>query len=347
MPTPASVLDKLPGAETLRKQLTKIMTAKTTSHGNFYYRGGQLFAMRRAAAQAAAVPRRAAGARPARQGPRPRRSQRDRREGDHRHRLVRPLARRQARGRVAVQGRHRDRRRPRLRRRHGQGGVRGRAARQRRHGRRRPGLGAGRQGLLLHPLPARPGAAGRGHRFLPAGLLPRAGHADGKGPLRDWARTCRASPRSSWRRTTPPAGCWPRCRTATAASSPSSCAIRRANGGNSARSRTSWCRPPSAATTTCSSISLAGRAARQAAAAVREGPRRGQGEGRRAGGQGHHRRRLPRLFEPADGAADGEPAVRHLPTRRPDGGALLRLRRQAARRAEAAAHLHRRRPGAG
>jgi prolyl oligopeptidase len=40
------ILDKLPGAETLRKQLTKIMTAKTTSHGDFYYRGGQLFAMR-------------------------------------------------------------------------------------------------------------------------------------------------------------------------------------------------------------------------------------------------------------------------------------------------------------
>jgi prolyl oligopeptidase len=42
-----SVLDKLPGVETLRKQLTKIMTAKTTSHSGFYYRGGQLFAMRR------------------------------------------------------------------------------------------------------------------------------------------------------------------------------------------------------------------------------------------------------------------------------------------------------------
>ena len=42
-----SVLDHLPGAETLRKQLTKIMTAKTISYANFYYRGGQLFAMRR------------------------------------------------------------------------------------------------------------------------------------------------------------------------------------------------------------------------------------------------------------------------------------------------------------
>ena len=41
------VLDKLPGADALRKQLTKILTAKTTSHGSLYYRGGQLFAMRR------------------------------------------------------------------------------------------------------------------------------------------------------------------------------------------------------------------------------------------------------------------------------------------------------------
>jgi prolyl oligopeptidase len=41
------ILDKLPGAETLRKELTAIMAAKATSHGDFYYRGGQLFAMRR------------------------------------------------------------------------------------------------------------------------------------------------------------------------------------------------------------------------------------------------------------------------------------------------------------
>jgi prolyl oligopeptidase len=41
------ILDKLPGAETLRQQLTKIMTAKTTSHADFHYRGGQLFAIRR------------------------------------------------------------------------------------------------------------------------------------------------------------------------------------------------------------------------------------------------------------------------------------------------------------
>jgi prolyl oligopeptidase len=40
-------LDKLPGVETLRNQLTKILAAKTTSHGGFAYRGGQLFAMRR------------------------------------------------------------------------------------------------------------------------------------------------------------------------------------------------------------------------------------------------------------------------------------------------------------
>ncbi|HVS33966.1 MAG TPA: prolyl oligopeptidase family serine peptidase [Gemmataceae bacterium] len=42
-----SILDKLPGADVLREQLTKIMAAKTTSHGDFHYRGGRLFAMRR------------------------------------------------------------------------------------------------------------------------------------------------------------------------------------------------------------------------------------------------------------------------------------------------------------
>jgi prolyl oligopeptidase len=41
------ILDKLPGVDVLRKQLTRILTAKTTSHYDFYYRGGQLFAMRR------------------------------------------------------------------------------------------------------------------------------------------------------------------------------------------------------------------------------------------------------------------------------------------------------------
>ncbi len=41
------VLDKLPGTDKLRDELSKIMTAKTTTHGGFYYRGGQLFAMRR------------------------------------------------------------------------------------------------------------------------------------------------------------------------------------------------------------------------------------------------------------------------------------------------------------
>ncbi len=41
------VLDKLPGVAVLREQLTKIMAAKTTSHADFYYRGGRLFAVRR------------------------------------------------------------------------------------------------------------------------------------------------------------------------------------------------------------------------------------------------------------------------------------------------------------
>ncbi len=42
-----AVLDKLPGAETLRAKLTKIMAAKTTSHGALSVRGGKVFAMRR------------------------------------------------------------------------------------------------------------------------------------------------------------------------------------------------------------------------------------------------------------------------------------------------------------
>ncbi len=42
-----AVLDKLPGSELQRKWLTKVLTAKSTSHGAFSYRGGQLFAIRR------------------------------------------------------------------------------------------------------------------------------------------------------------------------------------------------------------------------------------------------------------------------------------------------------------
>jgi prolyl oligopeptidase len=42
-----SVLDKLPGVESLRTRLTKILTAKTTSHSGLIWRGGKLFALRR------------------------------------------------------------------------------------------------------------------------------------------------------------------------------------------------------------------------------------------------------------------------------------------------------------
>jgi prolyl oligopeptidase len=42
-----AVLDKLPGVATLRKQITKIMTATSVSHSAFAYRSGQLFALRR------------------------------------------------------------------------------------------------------------------------------------------------------------------------------------------------------------------------------------------------------------------------------------------------------------
>src|SRR5947209_1901150 len=42
-----SVLDKLPGVETLRAKLTKIMAAKTTNHFALAVRGGKVFAMRK------------------------------------------------------------------------------------------------------------------------------------------------------------------------------------------------------------------------------------------------------------------------------------------------------------
>ncbi len=42
-----SVLDKLPGVEPLRERLTKIMAARTTSHGSFAVRGDTVFALRR------------------------------------------------------------------------------------------------------------------------------------------------------------------------------------------------------------------------------------------------------------------------------------------------------------
>ena len=83
---------------------------------------------------------------------------------------------------------------------------------------------AGRQGLLLHPLPARQGTPRRGHGLLPAALLPRARHPDGEGPLRarqGLAADRRDQGRGARRR---PAGCSAPCRTATAASSPTSCA---------------------------------------------------------------------------------------------------------------------------
>ena len=41
------ILDKLPGVEALRERVTKILSAKTTSHGALMLRGGKLFAIRR------------------------------------------------------------------------------------------------------------------------------------------------------------------------------------------------------------------------------------------------------------------------------------------------------------
>ena len=59
----------------------------------------------------------------------------------------------------------------------GEAAGRRRLARQLRHGRRQPGLGRPRGGLLLHALPARRRAARGRPRLLRAGLLPPAGHA--------------------------------------------------------------------------------------------------------------------------------------------------------------------------
>jgi prolyl oligopeptidase len=42
-----SVLDHLPGVVTLRAEVTKILSAKTTSHGALIFRGGRLFGLRR------------------------------------------------------------------------------------------------------------------------------------------------------------------------------------------------------------------------------------------------------------------------------------------------------------
>ena len=101
---------------------------------------------------------------------------------------------------------------------------RARAAGEHRHRRRRPGLGARRLGLLLHPPPARRRAARRGHELLPAGLLSQAGNADRRRPLR--AGQGLAANRRDGAEDRPPHR--PRCsrpsRTATAASSPTTCA---------------------------------------------------------------------------------------------------------------------------
>jgi prolyl oligopeptidase len=40
-------LDKLPGVKSLREQITKILTAKTTTHSDLRWRGGQLFALKK------------------------------------------------------------------------------------------------------------------------------------------------------------------------------------------------------------------------------------------------------------------------------------------------------------
>ena len=102
------VLDKLPGVDVLRKRADQDPGRQDDQPRRLLLPRRPALRHPPAAAQAAAVPRRHAGARSARQGPRPPRSQRPRHEGHHCHRLVRPLARRQARGRIPVEGRQRS-----------------------------------------------------------------------------------------------------------------------------------------------------------------------------------------------------------------------------------------------
>ncbi len=73
-------------------------------------------------------------------------------------------------------------------------------------------------------------------------------HALGTRPRRtatSWGTNSRGSPRSGPRSIRSPAGCWRPSRTATAGSSPSSSGPRTASGGSSPGSRTGWCRPRS------------------------------------------------------------------------------------------------------
>ena len=300
------------------------------------------------AAEAAAVPRRHAGARPARQGPRPRRSQRARQEGHDRHRLVRPLARRQARRRVAVaraaaesgdvhvydvdSGKEVYEVVPRV-----NGGTAGgdlawapdgkgffytRYPR----GKERPAEDIDfYQQVYFHEL----GTPTEKDRYELGKDLPRI--AEIKLEVDD-ATGRRAGHGAERRRR--------RVRLLPARSGRQMAAVQHA-------SRTSWCRPPSAGTTTCSSSrSRTRRAASCCACPVKDlDPAKAKvivPEGKDtivADFPGYSSRQtvLPtatRLYVTYQLGG---------PTR----GALLRLRRQAARRAEAAADLHRRRPDAG
>ena len=247
------VLDKLPGAETLRKQLTKILTAKTTSHGNFYYRGGQLFAMRR---------------QPPKQQPflvvMPAPVQ-----PDEARVLVDPNAI-DAKGTTAIDwyvpspdgklvavslskggtetgdvhvydaatAKEVYEVVPRV-----NGGTAGGDL----------AWAADGKGFFYTRYPRGQERPAGGHRFLPAGLLPRAGDADGKRPLRDGQGPAahRRDQAGGRRRHRPAAGHGAerrrrRVRLLSARSGGRMAAIQHA-------SRTSWCRPPSAVTTTCSS----------------------------------------------------------------------------------------------
>ena len=171
-----SVLDRLPGRDVLRAEVTRLRKIALPRYGQLRFAGGTLFALKTAAPEAAARARRSW----------PRRTTRRPRgwwsiptaldpNGRDVDRLVRAVARRHAAWRsrsrrAAPSGGTCTSTRPRRAARLAEADP----ARQRRHRRRQRGLGRRRRGLLLHALPARRGAAGGGPRLLPAGLPPPA-----------------------------------------------------------------------------------------------------------------------------------------------------------------------------
>ncbi len=136
-----SVLDGLPGVDTIRKQVTAIRKIEVPHYGTLKSVGGQALCPEDGAPEAAALPRRHVLGRRSRIGARGGRPGEDRLEGRDVHGLVHAFAGRRAGGGVAVPGRLRAGGRARLPDRYRCGGRRGHPSRQLRHGRRRPVLG--------------------------------------------------------------------------------------------------------------------------------------------------------------------------------------------------------------